>query len=263
MQTCALIPAAGNGSRLGLSVPKLLAPVRGSDTVWTLLRGRLRGVVDHIHVVASPAGQKAIERAVRRKGPPQRLGQFSKAPATSVSIQRRPTGMGDAVFCGHDVWRQAKTVLVIWGDQVHVSAETLRSAVALHEGAPRRVVLPLVEIDNPYVAYCFDRFGRLSSVLQRREGDHCPPRARSDVGTFALSTGGLRKAWVDYARGQPRGALTCEVNFLPFLVYLAGQGWEVLTCDVRDPLECRGINTRGDLESFQALYRHSKHEAEL
>jgi bifunctional UDP-N-acetylglucosamine pyrophosphorylase/glucosamine-1-phosphate N-acetyltransferase len=191
------------------------------------------------------------------------MGESIGAPTTSVGVQRRPTGMGDAVFCSQRTWQQAKTLLIIWGDQVHVSAETLRSAVALHEGAPRRVVLPLVEVDAPYVAYCFDRFGRLGNVLQRREGDTCPARGLSDVGTFALSTGGLAKAWADYRRGQPRGALTGEVNFLPFLVYLAGRGWEVLTCNVRDPLETRGINTLDDLEWFRTFYEHPNGPAHM
>lgn len=256
MRTCAVIPAAGGGSRLGLSVPKLLAPIREGDTVWTLLESRLRGLVDHIHVIASPAGRHAIERAVQRETPKQGEGASISAPATTVGIQLRPTGMGDAIFCGQQTWQPAKTLLIIWGDQVHVSAETLRTAVALHEGAPRRVVLPLVEVDTPYVAYCFDRFGRLGRVLQRREGDCCPARGLSDVGAFVLSTGGLAKAWADYRRGQPPGALTGEVNFLPFLVYLVGRGWEVLTSDLCDQLETRGINTREDLEWFQKFYQH-------
>lgn len=247
MRACALIPAAGNGSRLGLPVPKLLAPIREGDTVWTLLSDRLRGLVDHIHVVASPAGRQAIERAAR---------ESAAARMTSVGIQRRPTGMGDAVFCGRHVWRLAKTVLIVWGDQVHVSAETLRRTLALHEGARRRVVLPLVEVDSPYVTYCFDRFGRLVNVLQRRERDACLVRGQSDVGTFALSTSGLAKAWADFRRERRRGALTGEANFLPFLVYLAGRGWEVLTSSVCDSLEARGINTRGDLERFQTFYQH-------
>jgi bifunctional UDP-N-acetylglucosamine pyrophosphorylase / glucosamine-1-phosphate N-acetyltransferase len=251
MQCCALIPAAGNGSRLGLPVPKLLAPIHAGNTVWTLLSRRLRGLVDHIHVVASPAGQEAIERAVRAS---------AVASMTSVGIQRRPAGMGDAVFCGRPVWQLAKTVLVVWGDQVHVSAETLHSAVALHDGTPQRVVLPLAEVDGPYVAYGFDRCGRLRRVLQRREGDACPPRASSDVGTFALSTRGLAQAWADYGSAQPRGALTGEVNFLPFLVYLAGRDWDVLTYRVRDPLETRGINTRSDLRWIRTLHRHTADE---
>jgi bifunctional UDP-N-acetylglucosamine pyrophosphorylase / glucosamine-1-phosphate N-acetyltransferase len=116
----------------------------------------------------------------------------------------------------------------------------------------------VVEVHSPYVTHCFDRFGRLVGVLQRREGDTCPVRGSSDVGTFALSTGGLAEAWADYRSEGRRGALTHEVNFLPFLVYLAQRGWEVLTCNVRDAVEARGINTREDLAWFQAFYGHPK-----
>lgn len=257
MRTCAVIPAAGAGSRLGGAVPKLLTPVGGSDTVWTVLDRKLRGIVDHIHVVASPAGRAPIERALRREPRTSASGAREGEVPTSVSVQARPTGMGDAVFCGHHDWQRAQVLLVVWGDQVHVSAETLRRALALHAGAPRRIVLPLVEVEAPYVAYCFDDGGRLRRVLEQREGDACPTRGLSDVGTFVLSTAGLIDAWADHRREQRRGALTGEVNFLPFLVFLANRGWRVLPCPVRDPLEARGINTPSDLDWFRSFYASS------
>ena len=254
MRICAVIPAAGRGSRLGLTGPKLLAPIRGTDTVWTLLSQKLHGVADHIHIIAAPAGRIAIQKAVQSTARSVIAKPYT-APSTSISVQPQPIGMGDAIFRGYTVWSRAEIIVIVWGDQVHVSEYTLRRATELHKGVPRRIVLPLVELAKPYVAYRFDKAKRLIAVLQSREGDICPAYGFSDVGTFVISTQGLAAAWSAYCTRQSLGKRTQEVNFLPFLVFLARCGWDVVTFEVADPVEARGINTLEDLMFFQNLYR--------
>jgi bifunctional UDP-N-acetylglucosamine pyrophosphorylase/glucosamine-1-phosphate N-acetyltransferase len=99
--------------------------------------------------------------------------------------------MGDAIFCGHRVWSRAERILIIWGDQLHVSRETIRRALYLHAGSSRCLALPLVSLANPYVEYRFDDTNRLIAIRQSREGEACLPDGLSDVGTFVLSTGHL------------------------------------------------------------------------
>jgi bifunctional UDP-N-acetylglucosamine pyrophosphorylase/glucosamine-1-phosphate N-acetyltransferase len=106
---------------------------------------------------------------------------------------------------------------------------------------------------RPYVEYIFDG-GRLTKVLQTREGDTTTPNGFSDVGTFLLGTDGLKPAWEDYLAQAPRGAGTGEINFLPFLPFLSSKGWTVTRVEVADETEARGINTREDLAFFRHLY---------
>ena len=56
MRICAVIPAAGRGTRLGANGPKILTPLTDTQTVWDILHGRLAPLVDHIHLVLSPEG---------------------------------------------------------------------------------------------------------------------------------------------------------------------------------------------------------------
>lgn len=245
MKTCAVIPAAGRGSRLGLPEPKLLAPIRGEETIWTILSRKLKGLVDHIHVILSPSGFAAMRSVLDGSGDDL---------TTSLCVQPQPTGMGDAIFCGHQVWSHAETILIVWGDQVHVSQETIRRALDLHAGSPRCLVLPLVALAHPYVEYCFDDANRLIAVRQSREGDECVSGGLGDVGTFVLSTEYLVSAWSEYRQQQSPGTRTGEINFLPFLVFLAQCGWEVKQLRIDDSLEARGINTAEDLAFFQRLY---------
>jgi bifunctional UDP-N-acetylglucosamine pyrophosphorylase/glucosamine-1-phosphate N-acetyltransferase len=242
MSICAVIPAAGRGTRLGSDAPKILTPLTPKDTIWSVLQSRLSPLVDHIHLVLSPDG------AARFPAPPANV---------SVSVQPQPIGMGDAIFRGFGVWSRYDAALIVWGDQVFVSADTLaRTLTAL--GAPRQhLVLPVTRMATPYVEYVFDG-ARLTQVLQTREGDATTPGGFSDVGTFLLGTEDVRPAWADYLAAAPRGPGTGEINFLPFLPFLSARGWRVTPLEVADETEARGINTREDLAFFQSLYNRQR-----
>jgi bifunctional UDP-N-acetylglucosamine pyrophosphorylase/glucosamine-1-phosphate N-acetyltransferase len=240
VSVCAVIPAAGRGTRLGGAGPKILSPLTDRDTIWSILHARLAPLVDHVHLVLSPDG----------------AAMFPALPANvSISVQPVPTGMGDAIFQGFEVWSKYDAILVVWGDQVFVSADTLsRSLAALKPG--HNVVLPVTRMTAPYVEYVFEG-GALSGVLQTREGDNTTVNGFSDVGTFLLRTEGLRTAWEEYLVNAPRGSATDEINFLPFLAFLSAQGWSVTPLVVDDATEARGINTPDDLAFFRSLYKNA------
>lgn len=238
MTVCAVIPAAGRGTRLGNEGPKILTPLTPAGTIWSILHAKLSPLVDHIHLVLSPEGAAA----------------FPPLPANvSTSVQPAPTGMGDAIFRGFDVWSRYDAVLVVWGDQVFVSPDTLSRALeALEPG--NKAVLPVTRMATPYVEYLFEG-DTLARVLQTREGDVTTPNGFSDVGTFLLRTDGLKEAWGKFLATAPRGSGTGEINFLPFLPFLARHGWTVTPLEVADATEARGINTPDDLAFFRDLYK--------
>lgn len=240
MKICAVIPAAGRGTRLGSDAPKILTPLTDNQTVWTILYRKLSPLVDHIHLVLSPGGEAA----------------FPACPANvSHSVQPAPTGMGDAIFRGYPVWSQYDAILVIWGDQVFVSTDTITRTVAALNDPDRHAVLPVTRMATPYVEYIFNG-DRLTQVRQTREGDVTTPNGFSDVGTFLLGTEGLQAAWQDYLVRAPRGSTTGEINFLPFLPFLNSKGWRIQPLEVADATEARGINTPDDLDFFRKLYKN-------
>ena len=238
MSICAVIPAAGRGTRLGGTGPKILTPLTAQDTIWSILQAKLSPLVDHIHLILSPEGAAAFP---------------ALSAKVSHSVQSEPIGMGDAIFRGHDVWSKYDAVLVVWGDQVFVSENTLARAVAALNPPHRHAVLPVTRMAQPYVEYVFEG-QRLIKVLQSREGDTTTPNGFSDVGTFLLGTDGLKAVWEDYLATARRGAGTGEINFLPFVPFLSAKGWTITPVEVADETEARGINTKEDLAFFRRLY---------
>ncbi|MGW4411326.1 NTP transferase domain-containing protein [Nonomuraea sp. NPDC004702] len=239
-RVCAVIPAAGRGTRLGHDLPKIMIGLADGVTVWDVLHRRLRPVTGHVHVVVSLAGAGPFGELV------------AGTPGVSVSVQERPTGMGAAIFGAAGHWAGYETILVVWGDQANLSARTVRRVVAAHPG--EGLTLPLVPMEDPYVEYELAG-GELVRVRQSREGEACRPGGLSDIGVFCLATAGLREAWERYAAGAARGAATGEVNFLPFLAHLSRtEGWPVTVVPVTDPAEARGVNTADDLEFARRAY---------
>lgn len=243
-RSCAVIPAAGRGTRLGLDRPKILAPLNDGETIWSVLRDKLLEIVHRVHVVLSPDGE-AVFRATLNGDP--RKGRIS------TSIQSKPIGMGDAIFGCYDNWSGAESLLVIWGDQVFVSPQTLSGALSLHAASPKTVVLPAASLSQPYVEYVFGAEDTLIAVRQSREGDACAPNGWNDIGTFVLSVPGLKQAWDAYLSQASLGETTREINFLPFLPFLAGQGWTVRRLVVKDPREARGVNSIDDMVFFRSI----------
>ena len=232
---------------LGADTPKLLAHITADLTIWDILRAKLETVADHIHVVVSPNGVPLFEAAMRSR---------PGIKDVTFGVQSEALGMGDAIFNGLGIWSKAQHLLIIWGDQVHVSVDTLRRCSSLHQaGSGARGVIPTVDVPIPYVDYLFAADGRLTNILQSREGDQCRDYGCSDVGTFFLSTKRLMEEWEAYCASAPRGNVTKEINFLPFLVHLANVGWSIRQVPISDPDERRGVNTPEDLEYFRRLYR--------
>lgn len=246
MKICAVIPAAGSGSRLGMRVPKLLVPLSSTQTLWSFMRAKLVTLVDHINIIISPDAEHHFQSLLK---------DDINDGLVSLGFQSEPSGMGDAIFCGYSVWSQAKSIVVLWGDQVFVSQDTLTRCIASHAGKSRTIALPLTRVLTPYVEYIFNDESRLVHIKQTREGDVCSQAGLADVGTFVISVGDLLHEWNAYMKQAKRGQQTGEVNFLPFLPFLSSQGWYVRTTMVQDAVEARGINTPDDLVFFQNLFR--------
>jgi bifunctional N-acetylglucosamine-1-phosphate-uridyltransferase/glucosamine-1-phosphate-acetyltransferase GlmU-like protein len=249
MSICAVIPAAGEGRRLNLTVPKLMAPLNGTVTVWSILRDAIMPEVDRIAVVIAPASVPLFKKA---------LAEDKTSFRVSIAVQEKPTGMGDAVFAAWPVWRDFESIVVIWGDQANLSANTLRLTLNAHRQARTGVTIPLVRVAKPYVQYDFDGDGRLYRVRQTRELENVDAEGYSDVGIFAICTRGLHVLWQQYRASCVTGSTTGEINFLPFLVFLSQQGWPTRTVLAACVEEARGINTPTDLDFARQRLARSK-----
>jgi len=232
-QWTAVIPAAGKGSRLGVSLPKILYPLLGRPLLDWLL-DILRPVCKHFIFVLSPSGQPVLEPLLEA-----RLGE-----TYSVVIQEHPTGMGDAVLLSAAMVKTPYT-LVIWGDQVTLQPATVLACAAEHQARSNVVLtLPTVIKKNAYIHFERDVTGKITTVLQHRENEIHTEFGENDCGLFLFSTTELFKVLaIAKQEGIGVGKSTGEFNLLQVIPSFETNYQTVLTVRLSDPFESLGINT--------------------
>lgn len=234
-QWTAIIPAAGKGTRLGYSKAKILFPVGGKLTIEHIA-ALLNPFVDEGIFVFSPKNKEDVETAT-----------YDGFVKEKIAVIENSLGMAHSIKVALPLV-ETPYVIIIWGDQVALSQATIKQIVNTMESQlSPDVVLPLFEQENPYVHYAQDQTGKLSAVLQKREGDMLPVQGLADAGVFAFRTDTLRDFFQHFnEETAPKGKETEEWNFLPLLPWFDKAENSIVSFELLDKHEARGINSKED-----------------
>ena len=246
--TVLIIPAAGAGTRLQSSTPKVLAEVNGEAMIDHLFR-RYSGSVRRFVLVLHPSFEADVRKHVRQVAP--RLDVAYAAQAT-------PTGMLDAILLAGDALQSPDParVWITWCDQVGVHPATVAALKRLSDEHPdAAAILPTSRQASPYIHLERDAQGRLAGIRQRREGDAMPEIGESDMGLFSLSAAAYFGLLPEFARETTKAAGTGERNFVPFLPWLAQRNHSVVTFPSTNEMEAIGINTPDDRRRLEGYLR--------
>jgi len=125
--------AAGEGTRMHSSLPKVLHPVCGRPMVaWPILAAREAGA-GRIGVIVSP-----------------HLDISDQLPeGTESFVQPQPDGTGGAIRAALESIRDSGVVVVLNGDHPLVTAEFIASVVAVHHDAGAAGTVVTVDRDDP------------------------------------------------------------------------------------------------------------------
>jgi bifunctional UDP-N-acetylglucosamine pyrophosphorylase/glucosamine-1-phosphate N-acetyltransferase len=221
-KVCLIVPAAGNGSRLGVDIPKFLLPIGNDVYVADKILSEFT-FKTKTRIVISPWGKPYLEKYLKYRHPIK----FSKQNISYI-VQDTPLGMGDAVFRASIDIESSDITLVIWGDQALINPISVEKMYCeLLKMEAKRISafsVLLCECENPYVQYIYDdKNGELKDILETREGDTTDLIGMSDCGVFGFTSNNLLKDWQDFHNKSERGHLTGEINFLPFLKFLANK----------------------------------------
>ncbi|WP_375412599.1 bifunctional UDP-N-acetylglucosamine diphosphorylase/glucosamine-1-phosphate N-acetyltransferase GlmU [uncultured Bradyrhizobium sp.] len=125
-----IVLAAGEGTRMRSSTPKVLHPVAGQSLLAHVLRAAPDGPGAALAVVIGPDHQAVADEARRAR------------PGTSTFVQRERLGTAHAVLAAREaIARGADDLLVVFGDTPLISAATLqRMRAPLQDGAALTVL---------------------------------------------------------------------------------------------------------------------------
>ena len=248
LDTVLIIPAAGAGTRLQSTAPKVLTPVNGRAMIDHLF-DRYRHAVQRFVLVVHPTFEADVRRHVEQR---------ASALDVQYAQQAQPTGMLDAILLAAPAAQQrpAARVWITWCDQVGVHPDTIGTLRRLsHERAGVSVILPTARQAPPYIHLDRDAGGRITAIRQRRENDEMPEVGESDMGLFSLSPDAYFNLLPNFSREATQATSTRERNFLPFLPWLEQRGHSVVTFPATHELEAVGINTPDDRRRLEAYLR--------
>jgi bifunctional UDP-N-acetylglucosamine pyrophosphorylase/glucosamine-1-phosphate N-acetyltransferase len=235
-----IIAAAGRGSRLGFSKPKILYELNGK-TILEILIEKFKYLSNNIVIVASPEGFPFIRKEVEKLNINQQI---------RFVIQKVPTGMADAIEIALNLVN-TKYLNIIWGDQVGITPQTINYCNKYFESQKESIkfCLPLVNVENPYIHFSIDSNNILHKVLQKREGDEMPQNGYSDCGFFCFRTIDIK--FLLSKNLNSIGNQTKERNFISLLPILENGAHDYNTGILLNNLsESIGINSPDDVKKY-------------
>ena len=238
MRLKVVIPAAGKGSRSGLSYPKTLKVFNGVPILIRTLR-TVSEIDRRPVVIVSPQGAEKIGEIIENHG-----------YAAELVVQEEPRGMGDAIRCFRrsEFFNRTKEVMVIWGDMLAVRVEILNRTMFLFRHNRSVFAFPSMVSNSCYTYVKRNEEGDVTDLLERLEyGVELPKAGESDVGIFMFNKEIVFDIFTKH-QGSLTGKTTNEVGFLPVISILQRLGHRVDAFQIANENDSMGFNTAYDIE---------------
>src|SRR5688572_3702036 len=245
-ETHVVILAAGQGTRMKSTLPKVLHPVAGRpmleqvvQTANSLSPASIVVIVGHRAdaIQAFLSGREGIQFALQA---PQ-LG-------TAHALQQ-----AEPLLAG-----RTGTVVLLSGDVPLLRAATLARLVETHLTAKAGATVVTASVERPYGYGRIIRVGgRIARIVEERDASPAQKRVKEiNSGIYAFDLAplfdGLRTIAPKNAQGE---------HYLTDLIGVyRRRKLLVETIVVDDPVEIRGINTRSELAEVSAIMRQNKNE---
>ena len=232
-----ILLAAGQGTRMKSSMPKVLHPLAGKPLFLHALGAAKRLKPSTIAVVIGHGAE-----AVRDTYPGEDV--------TWVT-QERQLGTGHAVLCAKATFdRFYGDVVILSGDVPLIRERTLAAMVQTHRERKAAVTLMTALLDDPtgYGRILRDASGEITGIVEEKDATAAERRIQEvNAGVYVATPqflfGALQEVRNDNRQGE---------YYLPDVAAIAlRQGKNIATFAVADPREMMGINTREELARME------------
>jgi len=232
-----IILAAGQGSRMQSSLPKVLHTLAGQPLVAHVLQTARQIMADSIHVVVGH-GAETVEAAVA-------------APDVQCHLQAEQRGTGHAVAQAIGACDPSSTVLVLFGDVPLISKAVLTDVVAASASGVA-MLSACLEDPTGYGRVVRDRDGEFMAVVE--EKDAAPEQlSLQEINTGVLAANAERlAAWL----GRVDNDNAQSEYYLPDVLRLAREDGVPVTVVCSDnEFNVQGVNTTQQLEALERQHQ--------
>jgi bifunctional UDP-N-acetylglucosamine pyrophosphorylase / glucosamine-1-phosphate N-acetyltransferase len=230
--------AAGEGTRMRSSLPKMLHPVCGRPMVaWPILAAREAGA-GRVAAIVSPG------RDISAGFPGE----------VETVEQPQSDGTGGAVRAALPLIEQAETVLVLSGDHPLISADDIAGLLDAHTGSGAAATMLTIELDDPgsYGRVVRGPDGEVERVVEAKAAGDADPEQLAireiNAGTYAFAAGPLAAALAGLSNDNAQG----EYYLTDIFAALREAGHSVAGHPTDDIGVTMGVNDRVDLAAVEA-----------
>ena len=224
-----IVLAAGRGTRMRSSLPKVLHPLAGKPMICHVLDTARNVAAEKLHVVVGYGAD--------------RVDEVIAADDVTTYLQTEQLGTGHATRAASPHCSPDSIVLVLFGDVPLLSANTLRRVVEAAKSSP---ALLAASLENPhgYGRVIRDGTGAFARVVEQKDANEDELLVKEvNTGVLAAKSHDLN-SWLarvtnDNAQGE---------YYLPDVLALAVQdGYSVEVVVTNDEFETQGVNDRNQL----------------
>ena len=239
--------AAGQGTRMKSTLPKVLHPIAGRTMVERVLR--TSASLDPATTTLIVGHQASIVR--------ERLA--AGHPHLQIAVQEPQRGTAHALQQAEPVLAgRTGTVVLLSGDVPLLSANTLRRLVEAHRAATAAATVVTAVVDRPYgYGRIVRKHGRIARIIEERDASPTERQLHEiNSGIYAFDLEPLFDALRSIASHNAQG----EYYLTDLVGIYRRRKLPVETLVVDNPQEIRGINSRSELAEVSTLVRQNKNE---
>jgi bifunctional UDP-N-acetylglucosamine pyrophosphorylase / glucosamine-1-phosphate N-acetyltransferase len=241
--------AAGSGTRMRSSLPKMLHPVCGRPMVaWPILAAREAGA-GRVAAIVSPGRDISA-------GLPE---------GVETVEQPESDGTGGAIRAALPLIEEAETVLVLSGDVPLISSATISALLDAHGTSEAAATMLTIELDDPgaYGRVVRSASGEVEGVVEAKaagDADSSQLAIREiNAGTYAFDAAPLAAALAGLSNDNAQG----EYYLPDVFTALRAAGRSVAAHLADDLAVTMGINTRVQLAEVEAEARRRVLESHM
>jgi bifunctional UDP-N-acetylglucosamine pyrophosphorylase/glucosamine-1-phosphate N-acetyltransferase len=233
-----IVLAAGEGTRMRSSLPKVLHPVAGQPLLAHVLAAAPQGEATALAVVVGPDHQAVADEARRLR------------PEALTFVQRERLGTAHAVLAAREaIARGADDLLVAFGDTPLISAATFARLRAPLQAGAALAVLGFRAADPTGYGRLVVENGRLAAI--REQADASAEERKITLCNAGVMAFDGRRALeildkIGNANSKGEYYLTDAVGIV------RERGWEAVVIETGED-EVRGINTKAQLAEAEAV----------
>ncbi|SFH79571.1 UDP-N-acetylglucosamine pyrophosphorylase /glucosamine-1-phosphate N-acetyltransferase [Tindallia magadiensis] len=240
MKRQAVILAAGEGTRMKSSLPKVLHRVTGIPMINHVTNHAAQVGIEDLFVIVGH-GAEAVSAALPENA--------------KTVLQAEQKGTGHAVMCAMDQLDPEALVLVLSGDAPLISAKTLEKLIHTHEEGQYAATVLSAQVENPTGYGRVLRNEETCDLLGIIEEKDATPWQKSikeiNSGTYCFRGQDLLKILPKLSQDNAQQ----EYYLTDTLALLKNEDQPVGICCIENPEEIMAVNTRAQLAEVEAVFR--------